>query len=307
MANMPTRRKPQLNHSSVRFGDLSDRIGEELRKDQDMVLGRLGFFREFGDPEAQGYTGLHEMNELLREIAGILTTAAAIRVDAGFKAPSRLIATLDAVAEVPARAFLDTLEPEAKGALAAAYQRFLEPPGTFWMDLKVQDENVRPPGGLVRAAASRAIATLKAQSSRGRRVEHDVHYLAFKLRVIFLRFNDCISRVMVLSSRGGGQLFLKEEGPFYLFLESVLTPLNRVLKELPSEGDILSRKMSAESIASARKQFATILRDVAVRREFVARARLLEKKIAAERRERDAQSRVAAALAECEKSNKETA
>ena len=59
-------------------------------------------------------------------------------------------------------------------------------------------------------------------------------------------------------------------------------------------------------LASTRKQFATILRDVAVRREFVARARLLEKKIAAERREQDAQSRVAAAFAECEKTNKET-
>jgi hypothetical protein len=245
---MPTTRRPRLNYKSLSFEKISKRILEELRTNEPTILDTLGFYREFGDPKDENYTGSLESYEVLREIAGVLATTAVIRVDAGYQAAGKLIATLNAIVADPELAFLDTVEAEARGALAAEYQRFLEPSGIFWMDLEAQDLHLRASAELVRAAARRAIAKLELDRKPGRRIAHDVRYVASHLREIFLRFNDRISRTMVLSSRGRGQYFQKEEGPFFLFLERVLAPLNRLLEELLPESDVSSRPVSAESI-----------------------------------------------------------
>jgi hypothetical protein len=243
---MPTRRKPQLTHQSVAHAELSKRIHQELCAKEVAVLERLGFYRKFGKPGDPSYTGKDEATEVLREITGVLVTAATIWVDAGYKAPSQLIATLNAVREMPTLILCDTLEPEARGALGAAYQRKDEPPGTFWFD--IDGYGVGPDDKRVRAAAERAIVKLQQEAAPGRRTALDVQYLTTRLREIFLRFNPTITRKSVVSSHGHGKLFQQEDGPFFLFVEGVLVPLNRYFGSLPSSTGLSTRDISAAYI-----------------------------------------------------------
>jgi hypothetical protein len=102
---------------------------------QKLILKLVGFYEEFGDPDLPTYTGEKEALQLLSELTGLLVTAATIRLNAGYKAPSKMIATVKAIDSNPRLVSCDTNEPEARAAVAAAYQRANEPPGTFWFDI----------------------------------------------------------------------------------------------------------------------------------------------------------------------------
>ncbi len=246
---MPTRRKPQLTHQSAEYARISQRFHDELLARERVILERAGFYKEFGDPDDASYTGRNAASELICELAGLLATALTIRLDAGYKAPSRVIATLKAIIKNPKLALSDATEPEARGALAAVYQRENEPPGTFWFDI-FEPEFGRDPEELrIGTAAGKAIADLQGESARGRPVVHDIKYLASKLRQIFLRFNDAVRRTTVWSSRGNGDLYRMEDGAFFAFVEEVLAPLRRFLAVLPNDGEVLVSELSAEYIA----------------------------------------------------------
>src|SRR5215510_10242296 len=118
---MPSRRKPQLNHKSVGYAEVSDWLHGELRARESNILRLVGFFKEFGDPKDSAYTGKTAAAELISELTGLLATALMIRLDAGYKAPSKVIATLKAIIKSPKLALSDATEPEARGALAATY------------------------------------------------------------------------------------------------------------------------------------------------------------------------------------------
>jgi len=244
---MPTRRKPLLTHLSVKFDELFKIFHEELCANERVILDRLGFYREFGYPSTETYTGSSESVELLRELAGILTRAEVIHVDAGFKAAHKVIATLEAIVDHPDLFFVETTEPEARGVTAAAYQRADEPPGAFWTDLETGGANelIRE---RIKAAAENGIRTLQSEARSGRPVAWDIQFLTGRLREIFLRFNDRITRKSIQSSRGHGDYFQKEEGHFFLFLEAVLAPLNKFLAGLPAASNVSVKALSAEYI-----------------------------------------------------------
>lgn len=101
-------------------------------------MERVGFYKEFGSPGIATCSGEQVSAQLLSELAGLLVIAATIRLDAGYKAPTKLLATLTAIRENPKLVLSDTIEPEARGVLAAAYQRANEPAGTFWFDIDVE-------------------------------------------------------------------------------------------------------------------------------------------------------------------------
>src|SRR5262245_24734805 len=120
---MPSRRKPQLNHKGVECAKISDQLHRELLAKERDILRLVGFYKEYGEPSDTAYTGKREAAELISEITGLLATALTIRLDAGYKAPSKVIATLKAIIKDPKLALSDATEPEARGTLAAAYQR----------------------------------------------------------------------------------------------------------------------------------------------------------------------------------------
>jgi hypothetical protein len=247
---MPTRRKPELNHKSVEYSEVSERFHQELLANQTVILKRVGFFKEYGDPRNPAYTGKLAAAELISEIAGLLLTALTIRLDAGYKAPTKVIATLNAIIKNPKLALSDSTEPEARGAVAAAYQRGDEPPGTYWFDI-CGEFGFEPDENQIRIAAKKAIALLEAEASRGRPVASDVQYLAPRLRAIFLRFNDKIARKSVRKpapSHGGGDHYQHEGGAFAAFVEEAVEPLRKYYVSLPNNGEVLVPELSAEYI-----------------------------------------------------------
>jgi hypothetical protein len=245
---MPTRRKPQLNHKNMEYSEIFERFHRELLANENVILELVGFVKEYGDPSNP--TWKEAVAELISEIAGLLATALMIRLDAGYKAPGKVIATLEAIIENPKLALCDQTEPEARGALAAAYQRSSEPPGTYWFDI-YGEGGFKPAENQIRIAAKKAIAPLKAEASRGRPVAYDVQYLAPHLRAIFLRFNDRIARKSVRKpapSHGGGD-HQHEDGAFAAFVEEALEPLRNFYASLPNNGEVLVPELSAEYIA----------------------------------------------------------
>jgi hypothetical protein len=222
---MPTKYKPQLDH--VGFDWKSDQFHKYLLSKETLILEKLGFYKEYGHP---GPGIVHsEGREHIRGLSGLLSSAAAIKMDAGFKAVNKLISTLEAVAKDPSLILTHDLEPEALGMLGLHYQRVDEPPGTFWFDVDRQVNDPRPEPARVSRAASMAMLSLKSEAKSGRPAEKVIEFLAVNLRTIFLRFNDSVTRHSVAS----GAVSQKEAGPFFEFLELVLAPLNRFFVSLP--------------------------------------------------------------------------
>jgi hypothetical protein len=231
---MPKRFKPQLNHIGFDWFYQSNKFLQDLLAREVVLLRKLGFYREFGDLDDPTFTGHCEAVALMEAISGILSVAATIKMDAGYKAPYQIIATLLAVEKNPLVILTHTLEPEALGILARCYQRAEEPPGTFWFDIDRLANTPVPDLEQVRSAASKAIASLKVHASPGRPPDRMIEYLALNFQEIFLRFNDTITRHSVESSRDSKPVQL-EAGPFVAFLEEVLAPLNRFFDTLPTE------------------------------------------------------------------------
>jgi hypothetical protein len=100
----------------------------------------------------------------------------------------------------------------------------------------------------IEVAAKNAIIALQKEAKVGRSFMWHIHYVANKLREVYLRFNDRITRKAVLSSHGDGNYFQQEEGPFFLFVEAVLAPLNRFLADLPSDSGKPAKRLSAEYV-----------------------------------------------------------
>src|ERR1700760_1037719 len=109
---MPTRYKPELNRQSLSHKAISERIHSELCARGAVILDFVGFYGKFGRPDVPGYTGRQEAAELLNEIAGLLAMALTIRLEAGEKAPRKVIATLKAILKHPHLALCDGTEPE---------------------------------------------------------------------------------------------------------------------------------------------------------------------------------------------------
>jgi len=99
---MPTIQKPQLDHTSFAWQEQSDRFHTELEAQNVEILERSGFNREFGDPaDAPSINTSNERAKFILELSGILSQAAAIKMDAGYKPTNKVIATLKAIRKDP--------------------------------------------------------------------------------------------------------------------------------------------------------------------------------------------------------------
>jgi hypothetical protein len=251
---MATRYKRQLNHVGFDWLRQSNRFLTDLLALEIQILERLGFYKEFGSLDDPAFSGHIESINLINEISGILSVAATIRMDAGFKAPHQLIATIKAIEKDPSLIITHSIEPEALGTIGRHFQRGQEAPGTFWFDIDRAGNTPLPNPDQVRAASSNAIASLRLGASPGRRPDKAMEFLALKFREMFLCFNDRITRHSVESSREtkvAGNRETKEvqleAGPFIEFLELVLEPLNRFFLSLPK--DYGARSISAGAVA----------------------------------------------------------
>jgi hypothetical protein len=244
---MATKYKPQLNHFGFDWIEQASLLERELTAKRTEILESLNFYVFYSERTDVLTTAGHEV---IRELSGIVSQAAAIRMDAGFKAPNKLVATLNAVKKDPSLIFTEAVEPEAFGKLASQYQRCNERPGTYWFDL--EGYGARPDPQRIAIAASNAILGLKSEAKPGRLPDIVTGFVALKAREIFLQYNGSITRHSIASSRLEKDTQV-EAGPFLEFLELLLAPLNQFFSRLSK--DYQATPVSAAQVVRAAVDF----------------------------------------------------
>lgn len=227
---MPTIQKPQLDHAMFPWQEQSERFHKELDGQRTRILEQSGFNREFRNAgEPPSINEEKEADALIRELSGILSQAAAIKMDAGYKPTNKVVATLKSIAKDPSVILGGGVEPEALAMVASNYQRGDEEPGTFWFDVDKSDDEPFTDSQRISKAAAVVIAGLSARRGQPRDVMLD--FLGDRLLACYLRFNLVAGRHSVAADSDRAQT---EAGPFLEFLTSVIAPLNRFLAQLPA-------------------------------------------------------------------------
>lgn len=231
---MPTIHKPQLDHRGFNWREDAERLHQALLERADAILCAIGLRKEPHDPSQLGQDLSEEEAELLRQCAGALAKAASIALDAGYKAPNKIIATLKEIEKNPSVFFERSIEPEARGILSSWYQRDKEAPGTHWHDLEEIEGAPLADSQRIRAAAARAIEALKAEASKGRPTNIAGSELARQLLEIYFSINPKAGRRSAVSSKNGREIQI-EDSRLVQFLELVVAPLNQFYAECPAE------------------------------------------------------------------------
>jgi hypothetical protein len=234
---MPTLAKPQLTESPSAWGAASDKMYQELYRNRIAILTRLRFYEQHDLPPPDANSSTAPTNEEeaeLRQIASALTVAAEA---SGFMSTAVLVATLQRVLKNPSLFLRRELPAAIEWALAGGYQRANEPPGTHWRDV-LGDQVSRFPGEVeqptesnIAKAASAALATIQETREPGRNYNVADQILAEQLGEIFRGSGQSIRRQTMPIMRHGKAVYVEGGGPFYDFLELVLKPLQRYLKE----------------------------------------------------------------------------
>ncbi len=192
----------------------------------------LGFYAEHDLPApAAGSVDGPTKDEAaeLQRIATALTLAA---VASEAMATGVLIATLKEISKNPSLFFSGKLPGYVYWIIAGNYQRSDEKPATHWYDVwGDQSGRVEPPteAAIARAATS-AIGRLQNARKPGRPYNSANRILADDLGEIFRPSGQPIARRREPRMRFNKVIFV-ESGPFYDFLDLVLPPLQRHLRE----------------------------------------------------------------------------
>src|ERR1019366_6431182 len=178
---MSTKYKAQLDHVGFDWTKDAGFILQNLMARKDQIVKKAAFR---GDHAA--------LISFIGDICGILSWAAAVQMDGGFKAANKIISTLKAVEMDPSTINSRNVEPEALGMIASQYQRADETPGKFGFDV-YQDEGAHELNlQQVRRAALRAILVLQAGVKKGRPKKLPLDILGEKLCDLFLRYNEVL-------------------------------------------------------------------------------------------------------------------
>jgi hypothetical protein len=227
---MPTIHKPQLDHASFPWHEQSNKFREELEAQRLQILGRSGFNDEFGDPAGAPSDNTEKQGtEFIRELSGILSLAATIKMDAGYKPANKLIAILTSIEKDPSLILTRDVEPEALACVAWNYQRAEEERGTFWFEVDQPSAPLPDPRHVSEAAAT-AIRRLEKVARSGRPRDVMLNYLGNSLLACFLRFNETATRHSIASDEARAQA---AAGPFLEFLTLIIGPLNKFFVQLP--------------------------------------------------------------------------
>ncbi|QIO98817.1 hypothetical protein [Bradyrhizobium symbiodeficiens] len=132
---VPSKFEPDLNHIGFNWRSDAKAIELEVLSREISLLTKLGFYREYGALDDPDFSGHMASVELVSEIVGALTLAAAIIMDAGHKAPHAIVKTLRAVIRQPDHILLRSVEPEAPGVLGAYHKRPGKERGQYWFDV----------------------------------------------------------------------------------------------------------------------------------------------------------------------------
>ena len=249
---MPTLAKAQLIEPESPWGAAFDQMYLELCRDRVPILTALGFYAEHdlspADVNSDALPTKDEAEEL-RQIASALGFAAA---ESAYMRPGVLVATLHKVSKEPSLFFPRELPASVEWAIACAYQRADEPPGTHWRDVwgdqvAAFPGEVEQPTELNIAKAARAASVFVQETRRpGRSFNRVDQILADQLGAIFRQSGEPIRRGREPIMRQNELAFV-EGGLVYDFLELVLKPLRAHLRErglAPVTTDTIVRRIT---------------------------------------------------------------
>jgi hypothetical protein len=137
----------------------------------------------------------------------------------------------------PSLFFKRELPAAVEWAIAGDYQRSDESPGTHWRDVwgdqvsSVLGEVEQPTEANLAKAAGAALATILKKRRPGRTDNVADQILADRLGEIFRGSGQPIRHQNKLIMCHGKSVYVEGGGPFYNFLELVLNPLRRYLRE----------------------------------------------------------------------------
>jgi hypothetical protein len=236
--DMPTKYKPQLDQVGFDWTNDMELIRQSLIARKDLISAPVGFSGEDAD-----------LRLFIEDVCGALCWAAAIQMDAGFKAANKIIATLQAVEKDSSSINAGNVEPEALGMIASQYQLAGETPGTYGFDV-YQDDCAQHELDLLQVsrAASRAVILMQTEVTKGPPKKLTIKLLGEKIRDLFLRYNDVATRHSIASDGGVAQF---EAGPYFEFCETVIAALNEFFARLPSS--YAAKPISAAQVARTRR------------------------------------------------------
>ena len=232
---MPTLYKPVTGEVESVWSGPAEAILVQVFENRAAILETLNFHEEHGRlGDADGRFDeklLKAEDELLAEIAGVLTFAAA---QAAEPKPGVAIATLEWIRKHPSAAQDRSLPGFAEWLIADHYQRDDEQKGTYFPDIMgfkpngFDAEMAIPDEAAIIKAATAAIDELNAERSAGRPTSEAVRTVAEGLRSIFLRFNEKTTRRSEQTSKDG-RLKQTEGGPFFEFVRAAILALQNIL------------------------------------------------------------------------------
>jgi len=234
---MPTKYKPVLSEVESAWSGPAKMISDQVFQNRANILEALNFYDEHGrlGDAGGGFDQqlLQSEQEILSEIADYLTFAAAQAAE-----PRRgvLIATLEHLQKHPAGAQNRTLPGVVERLLADHYQRGEEEKGTHFPDVMgflpggIEDTIETPNEASISNAASAAIDDLKEGIVAGRPRSKANTIVAHGLGLIFLRYNEKITRRSETSWRDG-EFIQVETGEFLTFVRAAIVPLANFLHE----------------------------------------------------------------------------
>jgi hypothetical protein len=213
------------------------RMYEALYPHARLILADLGHYAErdlkIPGPEQDGELTPEEQEELRPIVRALMEAAVVSEV-----MPPRIqIATLIKVIESPSLFFSCELPAAVQWEIANDYQRGDEKPGMFSIDVWGDEQTrcssplVPPTESSIKNAAEAARCRVALAQSPGRPPNLANRVVAEQLSKIFRSSGHPIVRHRESARMFDGKVVYVETGPFYDFLELVLSPLQRYLSE----------------------------------------------------------------------------
>lgn len=232
---MPTIAKPELSESATPMLKIWDRMYEGLVPNARLILAGLGYYVEhdLALPDEGGELSEEEKAEL-HPVVRVLVDAA---VRSQMMREGVLTSTLNKVAKDAFLLFSGALPASVRWEIGNDYQRAAEIPGTYCMDIWGGEQTrctyalETPTKANIAKAAEAARRRIEGTRSPGRPPNPANRAIAEGLSNIFRSSGQSIVRRREPAKMYDGKVIYVETGLFQDFLELVLPPLQRHLRE----------------------------------------------------------------------------
>lgn len=215
--------------------EIWDRMLEGLLPNGRLILDAVGYYAEYDLPVPDAESELSEREKTeLYPIVRVLMEAA---VKSEMMREGVLASTLNKVAKEPSLFFLGELPAAVQWEIANDYQCGAEKLGTYCMDIwgdaqtRCSYSLERPTEANIAKAAEAAYRRIEDNRSPGRPPNLANREVAEGMSKIFRTSGQAITRRREPTRMLDGKVIYNETSPFHEFLDLILDPLQRHLRE----------------------------------------------------------------------------